>query len=70
MAVLTILEIGRQTVLETVEEIKELIDNSGETNEFIQVNIENSFEPLDFNKPNRIEHKTVYILKYHITMFE
>ena len=66
MAVLTILEIGRLTVLETVEEIKELIDNSGETNEFIQVNIE---QPYNFGSLIT-EHKTAYILKYHITLFE
>jgi len=70
MATLTILEIGRRTVLETVQEVKEFIANSGETDDFIQVNIAYSISSLKKDTSDRIEYQTVYILKYHITMFE
>ncbi len=66
MAILTILEMGRRTVLETVEEIKELIDNSDETNDYIKVNISS----LKKDVSDRTQYETAYIFKYHLTMFE
>jgi len=62
--------LGRRTVLETVQEVKEFIANSGETDDFIQVNIAYSISSLKKDTSDRIEYQTVYILKYHITMFE